>query len=214
MITLLNSTKPLSKSQLNPMQSGNAGGLVAVADFQNTQGVYKFGTGVVDIFPIPRSTTYSVTSAAGAGAADVTFSVFNEDVFNETPTDNGSGAGSVVSSYDDGFEGRSINQLIRTANGGRGLLCKGFSVIYTTGGAQDPSGLLNSSLQMLFFNSKNGASVPFQLDIAEALRNTQQQSGTITVWADFFVNSLSQFTGVVPAGDNAKIVFLWQGGNY
>ena len=208
----LGTTRPL-----NPVMgvSPNMGRPVAqMPQIGVDQGVYRINRSW-EAYPIPRTSVVTLTSATGASAVAKTFYLFQESTFNATPTNNGSGAASITVTYDDGFSGASINRLLMESNNGRGLLCKGFTLNYkvTSGGAADPTGLATSAIQLRSYNSKNGGYIPYDIDVAEAVRNNAYNSGIITVETEFWMNGLTQFTGSLPVGDTVQVTFMWDIGN-
>lgn len=159
---------------------------------------------------IPNTMTQNVASATGAGDENVTAYFLNEDAFNATPTNNGSGANSVVITYSDGWTGLGYNQLSRSANGGRGVLCYGFTLIYkvTSGGAQDPTGLAGANPSYIAYNNVNGGEMAVGEPLNEGFRADNYQLGTMTLLRKFYLCSVNQISYVVPPGDTATMIVL------
>ncbi len=163
--------------------------------------------GNYEAFPVPPAMSQVVASAAGGGAAAVTAYFGNEDAFNVTPTNNGSGAGSVVKIYGDGYSGKGYNKII---DSGQGVQCYGFTIQYnvTAGGAQDPSGLTTSNPTILTANLVGQNQIPRGILLSAGQRNTQFLSGVMTVQFMFMFNALTQFAYGVPVGDTATLTLL------
>jgi hypothetical protein len=188
--------------------------IIAAAQMSNAQGVYDYsqGKGDIDYSMLPDNTTYTATSTAGSADEDKTMYIFNEDTYNESPTNNGSGANSIVKSYDDGFSGKLINKLIGSANGGRGMLCHGFNVQFTVAasGNQDQGALSTAAFTVRYYNGRSGNYNPFNIDLNQAVRNTQYVSGLLTIRAPFWLNSTSQISFLLPQADKAVFTFFWK----
>lgn len=167
--------------------------------------------GNFDMFPIPPAMTQVITSATGSGALSKTIYFGNESVFNATPTNNGSGADSITNTYGDGFSGKSYNQLFAqpTVNS-TGLKCYGFTLQYitTNGGAQNPSGLTTANPTLLVATGTSSNMIPRGIVLSAGARNTQYLSGVMTVQYQFTINSVTQFSYIVPAGSTSTLTIL------
>lgn len=180
------------------------------------QGVINLSQGkLYDIFTIPP--VYTVTSASdnGSGAAAVTQYLFNNSVLTSAVTTNGSGANSITTTYGDGYSGRAYAQQMAAANGGRGVLIKGFTVTATTtsSGAQTATAINTMNFQVLNANLQGGAT-PVPVNVAAALRNTQFQSGVFSVVAEFYLNALNQISVYLPANTTFAFTFITQTGSF
>lgn len=101
-------------------------------------------------YPLARSITVNITSTLGVGSIDTTVRIFNEqgNSLNNAVTDNGSGAGSIVSTYQDGNGGRQTSQLLSNARYGLGMVCIGVALRFTnvtTPASSTAAQLANSS---------------------------------------------------------------------
>ncbi len=159
---------------------------------------------------IPNTMTQTVASAIASGDENVTAYFLNEDAFNATPTNNGSGPASVVITYSDGWTGLGYNQLARSANGGRGVLCYGFTLVYkvTSGGAQDPTGLANASPSYIAYNNVGTGQMAIGEPLNEGTRADNYQTGTMTLLRKFYLCAINQISYVVPPGDTASMIVL------
>ncbi|MES2134492.1 MAG: hypothetical protein V4506_19250 [Bacteroidota bacterium] len=170
-------------------------------------GVMNTGDGrLINFLPKPTSFTVTVTSVEGANDEDATINVFNNNSLTALDTDNGSGANSITYSWGDGLTGKGYEQLIRAANNGSGVLFTGFTLQVTvnSSGAQTAAYFNTMQLAMIVHNCM-GKTVPFSVDMSEAVRNTQQQVGILTLMKPQFLSVLGQFQYIQPP--NTK--FAW-----
>ena len=169
-------------------------------------------TGEANYYPQVPAMTMSVSSAAGGGAAAVTAYFLNEDVYNATPTNNGSGALSVTKAYGDGWAGAGYNKFATLNSSNNGIPCYGLTLVYTViaTSAQDGSALATSNPTWLMANLVGNRQVPVGLVLAAGTRNTQYLQGTMTVRFRFNLGTLNQLSFGVPAGDSASLTVLTQ----
>jgi len=160
--------------------------------------------GEFDLRPVPPAMTQTQASATGGSAAAKTGYFLNEAFFNSTPTNNGSGANSIVTTYGDGWSGKGYTNL---ASMGNGIKCYGFTLQYvvTSGGAQDPSGLSTANPTILVSNLVGANQIPYGVPLNAGARNTQYLSGTMTIAYVFWMNSLTQFSYNIPVGDTVTL---------
>lgn len=199
-------------------EAGSAVNLGVIAAQQSaaaaqSQGVINMGNGYGQRLPIPDSTTVTISSNNGGGAGTKTCYIFNSGTYNTNPTNNDSGANSIVTTYDDGFSGNQINRLLQVGNGGYGLQLWGLTMQFTnyTSGSAYQAALTGSSPAINYFKGNNGAYVPYNINVATALRNTQFISGMVTLKFDgsVWVNGMSQFSASVLANTIAVFTFIW-----
>jgi hypothetical protein len=160
---------------------------------------------------IPNTLTQTIVSNLGSGDENITAYFLNEDTYNTTTTNNGSGTDSVSNVYSDGWVGLGYNQLARSANGGRGIICYGFTLVYkvTSGGAQDPTGLAAASPSYVAYNNvgANGQMAVGE-PLNEGIRAGNYQTGTMTLLRKFYLCSVNQINYVVPPGDTVSMIVL------
>lgn len=184
--------------------------MVLAAAAENANGVKDLSNGkVVNMFPIPSNFNVTISSNNGVSAEAKTMYLFNESFLNASPTNNGSGAASIVTTYGDGFSGRVYEQYIKLANTTRGIRFNGFTVQATnyTSGAQVTTPFASMSLALQICNGQGGR-LPVQIDLNEAIRNTQYQSGILTVTKPMYVNALSQFQLSLPINTTLAFTFF------
>lgn len=170
-----------------------------------------FIPGNYDKFPIPPALTQTIVSNTGAGALAKSVYFGNEDAFNVTPTDNGSGANSIVPTYGDGFTGKSYNRsFAQPSVASSGLQCYGFTLqfITTNGGAQNSAGLTLSNPTLLTSNGTGSNMIPQGIVLSQGARNTQYLSGVMTVSTKFVMNSVTQLTYIVPVGNTSTLTVM------
>lgn len=177
---------------------------LAAAIQQNSGVIDVSGGKVIDFMPAPTSFTVTVTSAAGG--SDATINIFNNTALTALTTTNGGGANTVTYSWGDGFLGRVYEQFFKISNGGKGIRFNGFSLLVTvlSTGAQTASYFNTMQLKQNIANGMNGL-VPFNVDLSEATRNTQQQIGLLTLRKPQFVSALGQLQYTQPT----NTVFSW-----
>lgn len=170
------------------------------------QGTVKMDNGTVEIWDRPKSTliTFKGLNAAGAVAQAVNAHALNVDALN--------GSDGFVPTYNDGFAGRLINRHIVASNHGRGLKLKAITFIATNAaGSQDANVLQALDFAFVGYTVKGGVIKPEPIDLGSAIRNTQQQSGTLTlefpegVW----INCATQLKAFITSGATVTANLLW-----
>lgn len=189
----------------NPSQMQNVSKVVANTPMVSVAGEANYK-------PQVPAMTKTVTSATGGGAAAVTAYFLNEDVYNATPTNNGSGMLSVVGTYGDGWSGGGYNRLAMLEGGNNGISCYGLTLVYTviSSSAQDGSALSTANPTWLMANLVGNRQVPVGLVLAAGTRNTQYLQGTMTVDFKFNLSPLNQLSYNVPVGDSVALTVLTQ----
>lgn len=172
------------------------------------------GKPVYDVLPAFDSMNFTVSSTNHTGSETQTIYIFNEDVFNENPTNNGGGANSVVTTYGDGFNGHFYNNALKTygANTGRGtkgIRIYGFTVQAFTISTGNQNSSIYSTLNFTW-NPYNGYGKPLaeSMDFNQAIRNTQYQDGILTFQWDGYINAIGQFSMEVPPDTQLVFTFL------
>lgn len=171
-------------------------------------GVSNLSNGITyEIFTIPTSLTFTTASNGAGGGTTVTQNTFNNSILGQAVTTNGSATASIVNTYGDGANGLVYEQLFRSANGGRGVLILGFTIVATVGGSQSSTPFNTLSLTL---NSSNGQGslIPVNIDLTEAIRNTQFLSGTLTVSKSFYMNGIEQLRYNLPPNTTFAFTFF------
>lgn len=161
-------------------------------------GVINLSNGVIyDVFMIPTSLTFTASSVDATGAVSTTIYGFNTNSLNSAVTSNGGGT-AIAYTYGDGFSGKAYEQYARSANNGKGLDIVGFTVQATTvAGVAKPTAFSTLNLTVISANGY-GAAIPVTIDLNQALRNTQYNSGMLTLGFAFYLNALTQLQMVIP----------------
>lgn len=160
--------------------------------------------------PQPNAMTQTIVSNAGVGGTAITAYFMNEDVYNATPTNNGSGALSVSNSYGDGWTGGGYNRFGYLEAGQNGIACFGLTIVYTViaTSAQDASALPLANPTWRMANLVGNAQLPVGIVLAAGQRNTQFQAGTMTVRFRFNLGPMNQLSYSVPVGDTCSLTVM------
>ncbi len=191
-----NNPNPNTQTQ-NPMDNQNVGVTRVPGNF--------------NMLPVPPAMTQVITSAAGVGALSKKAFFLNEGFFNSTVTDNGSGPGSITNSYGDGFSGKGYNQLATAnINGSNGIGCYGFTLEYitTSTGNQNPGALALAVPTILVADLVGNNQIPRGIPISLGTRNTQQQTGIMTIAYQFTLNALCQFSYNIPVDNTVTLTVI------
>lgn len=158
------------------------------------------------IYTLP-SLSWKASSIAGTSAADAQMYIFNEDRYIVNPTNNGHGAESISDSYGDGFGSAWYNSLFQTTPG---FMIYGFTVAMSTisTGVQNPEGLALLNLSWLNYNGYGGKSVPTEIPLGVAVRNTQFQDGILTVKFPMYITNQGQFNLTLPPDNTIAFTFI------
>jgi hypothetical protein len=191
--------------------SNQIGQAISQAQLQNNQGIYDNSGGkVVDIMPIPQTISFSAYSTSATGSVSKTLYLLNTNFYTALVTNNGGGEGTIVNTYGDGFSGKLYERLMASASGGRGIRVYGYSLQYniTSSGNSDGAGLANAAFTQLIYTGNSGQYIPNFMSNAVAVRNTQYVPGLLTFKWDGYLNSLTQFTIVLPVSDTVTVNFF------
>lgn len=159
----------------------------------------------VNQYPLPDAFTIQVASAAGGGAVATRVFLLQQDSLNDI-TNNGSGAASITYTYQDGFAGRNLSQIVGNARNGMGAICYGFSIrmTVTATNAGDAAGLAAANPSFRTFDAF-GTFLP--LNVSGTMNQERGDFDTsIMVWRT--AQNLSLFTQlsfVIPVGDTATV---------
>lgn len=193
-------------SQNSSIVPVSVGAQVAQAMTANNQGVFINSNKVIELFVLPD--TFVVTYANSNEVGDVakTCYFFNEDVFEACPVTNT--AGTPVRTYSDGYTGKNYNALLRSYNGGRGVKFSGFNVDFTNAsGNADSSAFGTANMAILGYDG-TGETVPVNINLSKAARNTAQNVGLLTVLQEMYLNASNQVKITVPKGDTLVLTFM------
>lgn len=168
------------------------------AAINTTNGTVKMDNAVIELWDKATSSliTFKGRNAADAADANVNAYALNVDALN---TSDG-----YVPIYNDGFTGKLINKHLAVSNAGRGKKVKEITFIATTiaTGAQNSAALQALDFQIVGYRVKGGSLMTVPIDLGAAIRNTQFQSGTLTlvfpegVW----LNAATQLKAYIQSG--------------
>lgn len=173
-----------------------------VSAISQAQGVVNIGGGqVINGVKIPTSLTVSVRSNSGSGAVDTIVNLFNATIFDNQVTTNGSGANSIVYNWGDNTtNGKLYTELCRLMNNGMGIGIKGFNLACTFVDGTSNQQFFSTANVTILLNSLRGNTIPREVSVEDAVRNTAFNSGLLTVVQEMQLNTLMQMTLEVPVG--------------
>lgn len=209
MIPTITSRQAVQDSMSNSSVSNLPVSQIAAAFSANNQGVYVNSNQVIELFPLPDTFVWQISNPAGGSAATVVCYGFNEDTYNATPAENGVGF-PIVDFYGDGFEGRSYNKLIASSKSARGVKFDGFNIQFNNiaTGNSDSAALTTANFAILAYNGTGGNSIPVNINLGRAARNTQYVSGLLTISQDMWLNCTNQIQVTVPRGDEMSLTLM------
>ncbi len=203
--------------QPSPTQTANMLAAMMALAANKQSGIIDLRDGeVVELYDKPKSTLVTSYGRNAADDADLAVNAyaFNTSIFNKTIGADGVTA-ALPEDYNDGtFQGKTgmnINQHINFGNAGRGLKLK--QITFTginAAGNQDPTVLEALAFTIQTYTSIAGKVKPKVYDISEAIRNTQYQSGILTLLIDAWVSSVVQLTWYVAAGATVTANISWE----
>lgn len=163
---------------------------------------------LVDRMPYPTQVTFTVDNVTGAAAATITAYCFNEDYLNATPTDNGSGAGSVIKTYSDGFSGNLLNHIIEMY-GTEGLPISQLQLLVEDNatGTQDKAALNQVNPQRSFYNGDGSTQSDF-IPISSTGNPIYNQQGFLIINQNFRIRRNEQLRFTVPVGKTMSVILV------
>lgn len=174
----------------------------AIAD---KSGVSDLSNKTIELYDKPDTTTITLEGRNAADSADAnnTAYFFNKDI--------GVATTGKLETYDDGNLGKLIQRHIVNANRGRGMHIRRITFTgINAEGNQDPTVLQRANFGLQAYTTQGGRPIPSVLNIAKALRNTQNQSGQVTVDVDIWINAITQGTAFCPAGCTLTLLIEWE----
>lgn len=174
--------------------------------FQASQGVYRVGDPTIELCDNPTNSTITFK---GRNAADNTNAAVNAYALNVDALNTSDG---YVPTYDDGFTGKLINRQLAIRNLGRGLKVKSITFIgLNSAGSQDATVLQSLNLNFVTYTVKGGTIVPKPIDLSAAIRNTQFQSGILTLEFPngLWLNAVTQIKAYITSGATVTATIEW-----
>jgi hypothetical protein len=210
--TLMTAAKAASIAGQNAAANNQALQLANAISNQNGIIDLRTNMGPIELYNKPTSTIITAVgkNAANANAAVTTYA-FNNDVFNQSVLASDGTTASTQATYNDGFSGRNIQQHLRNENFGRGLCTSAITfTCFNSAGDQDPTILQQLNFTPLTYAVIGGRQVPMPIDVSSAIRNTQFQSGILTVLVEIWLNSMSQLSWSTPSGATITANIEWK----
>lgn len=183
----------LDQNALNNYMANQQAAAIANV-IKSNAGVQNVSVNTIQGVKIPTSISVAVTSNPGAGAVTSVINLFNSSIFGNQTETNGSGPGSITYNWGDGtHDGALYTELFRSQAGSNGLKIFGFNIKSLTNGGSlpYPSGFTTAELAVLL-NDLKGRTIPFEVTIDEAERNTQYNQGLLTLEQPMMLNTLMQ----------------------
>lgn len=174
--------------------------------FQASQGVYRVGDPAIELCDNPTNSTITFKGRNAANNADAAVNAYaiNADALNASD--------GFVPTYDDGFSGKLINKHLAVRNLGRGLKVKSITFIaLNSAGSQDSTVLQALNFNIVTYTVKGGTIVPKPIDLSAAIRNTQFQSGILTLEFPngLWLNAVSQLKAYITSGATVTATIEW-----
>ena len=144
---------------------------------------------IINAYTIPATIKLTVSTATGYAGAPI--NLFNTGIYNNATAN-------VTYAYGDGAAGNLYNALFATGVGATGILCYGFNISSTLNSVASTANIQNCNLTLNLANGYGGFA-PNPIDLSMFFRNTQYQSGLLTVLTQFVFNITSQYSIVLPA---------------
>lgn len=158
--------------------------------------------------PYPKQVTFTVNNQAGVGGNAITAYCFNEDYLFATPTDNGSGGGSVIKTYSDGFGGSLLNHIIEMY-GLEGLPITQLQIVVEDNatGNQDKAALNQVNPRRVFYNGDLSNQTDF-VPISSTGNPIYNQQGFLIIDQNFRVRRNEQVQFTVLVGKTMSVIFV------
>lgn len=161
-----------------------------------------------NVYPLPQSITITVQSNAGAGALNTRCYLLNPDLANN-PTNNGSGADSIVTTYQDGFAGKIVSNLLKFARAGMGAICYGVAVRMTTNAGVGNAAGLNASNPVFYTYNALGSSVALPMNVSSNQQRSDFDTSIEVLPCVINIGAFVQFSLIVPVSNTATITMYF-----
>lgn len=203
----------LIRQKINPAAMTSSSSIKAGVQIAVPQSQHAFDsveeTMSANVFPLPKDAVVSVVSDAGEGAIATRIYLLNQATLNNIEN-NGKGAASIHYTYQDGFAGRVLSNLLSLSRAGVGAICFGVSIrlIVTSTGGDDANGLAQCNPK---FYTNNTAGSTVNLDITAAGNQTRKDNdksiGVYPVVQNISV--ATQFSMVISPDRTATVTFYF-----
>lgn len=158
-------------------------------------------------YPLPPSATIQVASAAGG--ASIRVYVLNQASLNSV-TNNGGGAGTVTYTYQDGFAGVVLSNILTNARGGVGAIAYGAVIraIVTSSKAGDPVGLAAASPRF-DINNAYGSTIPTNFNITTDQTRSDYDTSIEVMSCVQNITNTTQFSFIIPILDTFSVTLYF-----
>lgn len=160
-------------------------------------------------FPLQNSITVQVASATGVGAVTTKVYLFNQSRLNNV-TNNGSGAGTITYTYQDGFGGTIVDDVLTFARGGVGAVCRGVALrmITTATDAGNAAALSTANPSFITYNMLGGStSMNFNITANQTRGDFDTSIEVIPCTQN--IGRFVQYSFAIPAGVTATATFYF-----
>lgn len=205
-----------SRTALPAVQPAETSVQSLVSAISQAQGVVNIGGGQsIQGVKVPTSLTVSITSGEAIGAVPTTLNLFNDAVFSNQVTNNGSGANSITYNWGDNTtNGRLYTELCRLMNNGMGVGIKGFNIACTFANGTSNQQFFSTANVTTLLNTLRGNFIPREISVEDAVRNTAFNSGLLTVVQPMMLNTLMQLTLEIPVGNIVTLTVFTEASSF
>lgn len=205
-----------SRVALPAVQNAETSVQSLVSAISQAQGVVNIGAGQsIQGVKVPTSLTVSITSGEAANAVATTLNLFNDAVFGNQVTNNGSGANTITYNWGDNTSnGKYYTELCRLMNNGMGIGIRGFNIACTFLNGTSNQQFFSTANVTTLLNTLRGNFIPREVSVEDAVRNTAFNSGLLTVVQPIMLNTLMQLTLEIPVGNIVTLTMFTEASSF
>jgi len=205
-----------SRVALPAVQNAETSVQSLVSAISQAQGVVNIGAGQsIQGVKVPTSLTVSITSGEGVNAVATTLNLFNDAVFGNQVTNNGSGANTITYNWGDNTSnGKYYTELCRLMNNGMGIGIRGFNIACTFLNGTSNQQFFSTANVTTLLNTLRGNFIPREVSVEDAVRNTAFNSGLLTVVQPIMLNTLMQLTLEIPVGNIVTLTMFTEASSF
>ena len=205
-----------SKTALPTVQTTETSVQSLVSAISQAQGVVNIGADQsIQGVKVPTSLSVSITSAEGSGAVATTLNLFNDAVFGNQVTNNGSGNNTITYNWGDNTSnGKYYTELCRLMNNGMGIGIRGFNIACTFLNGTSNQQFFSTANVTTLLNTLRGNFIPREVSVEDAVRNTAFNSGLLTVVQPIMLNTLMQLTLEIPVANIVTLTMFTEASSF
>lgn len=205
-----------SRVALPAVQNAETSVQSLVSAISQAQGVVNIGAGQsIQGVKVPTSLTVSITSGEAANAVPTTLNLFNDAVFGNQVSNNGSGANTITYNWGDNTSnGKYYTELCRLMNNGMGIGIRGFNIACTFLNGTSNQQFFSTANVTTLLNTLRGNFIPREVSVEDAVRNTAFNSGLLTVVQPIMLNTLMQLTLEIPVGNIVTLTMFTEASSF